>query len=270
MHSGWPAGKRPVTASPAPGTLPPGIGAHLGSEASAWQAHGVATARSGSAQGRTSRTAVYLEVAPRRTFAGALDWPGWCRSGRTEEQALEALAAYAGRYRAVVAEAHVRFVARAAQSDFEIVERLQGSASTEFGAPGAIPAYDASAPDDKEAGRLIRLVAAAWRTFDAVVAGAPPTLRKGPRGGGRDRDAIVVHLLDAEGAYARQLGVRLKVPDAGDRAAVEAHRQAILRGLRSGGGDRPPAKGAWPVRYAARRIAWHALDHAWEIEDRIE
>jgi hypothetical protein len=24
----------------------------------------------------------------------------------------------------------------------------------------------------------------------------------------------------------------------------------------------------WPVRYAARRTAWHALDHAWEIEDR--
>jgi len=25
---------------------------------------------------------------------------------------------------------------------------------------------------------------------------------------------------------------------------------------------------SWPPRYAARRIAWHALDHAWEIEDR--
>ena len=24
----------------------------------------------------------------------------------------------------------------------------------------------------------------------------------------------------------------------------------------------------WPTRYAARRIAWHVLDHAWEIEDR--
>jgi hypothetical protein len=24
----------------------------------------------------------------------------------------------------------------------------------------------------------------------------------------------------------------------------------------------------WPPRYAARRIAWHVLDHAWEIEDR--
>jgi len=30
------------------------------------------------------------------------------------------------------------------------------------------------------------------------------------------------------------------------------------------GGDR------WPARYAIRRSAWHALDHAWEIEDRSE
>ena len=26
----------------------------------------------------------------------------------------------------------------------------------------------------------------------------------------------------------------------------------------------------WPARYAARRIAWHVLDHAWEIEDRSD
>ena len=31
-----------------------------------------------------------------------------------------------------------------------------------------------------------------------------------------------------------------------------------------------PTDTAWPVRYAARRIAWHVLDHAWEIEDRSE
>jgi hypothetical protein len=26
----------------------------------------------------------------------------------------------------------------------------------------------------------------------------------------------------------------------------------------------------WTARYAAHRIAWHSLDHAWEIEDRTE
>jgi len=28
-----------------------------------------------------------------------------------------------------------------------------------------------------------------------------------------------------------------------------------------------PPKG-WPLRYAARRIGWHILDHLWEIEDK--
>ena len=32
-------------------------------------------------------------------------------------------------------------------------------------------------------------------------------------------------------------------------------------------GSVPVPKG-WPHRYAARRIAWHVLDHAWEMEDR--
>jgi hypothetical protein len=30
----------------------------------------------------------------------------------------------------------------------------------------------------------------------------------------------------------------------------------------------PLADRKWTQRYAARRIAWHALDHAWEMEDR--
>lgn len=30
----------------------------------------------------------------------------------------------------------------------------------------------------------------------------------------------------------------------------------------------PVVEKGWPPRYAARRIAWHVLDHAWQIEDR--
>ena len=37
---------------------------------------------------------VFVESGRKRVFASALDWPGWCRSGRTEELAIEALAAY--------------------------------------------------------------------------------------------------------------------------------------------------------------------------------
>jgi hypothetical protein len=30
-----------------------------------------------------------------------------------------------------------------------------------------------------------------------------------------------------------------------------------------------PDNSRWPPRYVVRRAAWHVLDHAWEIEDRI-
>jgi hypothetical protein len=106
-------------------------------------------------------------------------------------------------------------------------------------------------------------VRAAWEVFDEVVAGAPASLRKGPRGGGRDRDKIVDHVYGAEVAYANALRIKLRQPAAGDRPALAEFRDAIVGAL-----EQPSADAKWPVRYAARRIAWHALDHAWEIEDR--
>lgn len=223
----------------------------------------------------TTSVPVYLEVGAKKAFAAALDWPGWCRSGRSEEQALEALAAYDPRYRAVAGEAHVRFPGRADRSTeavlatFDVVERLTGSATTDFGAPGEVPAFDRNPTEANEHRRLAKLLDASWRIFDGVVAGAPPTLRKGPRGGGRDRDKIVAHLVESQVGYARQLGIRLKPVPPGDDEAVGTQRRAILEAVRAGGDDLPK-KGAWPVRYAARRLTWHVLDHAWEIEDRIE
>jgi hypothetical protein len=37
----------------------------------------------------------------------------------------------------------------------------------------------------------------------------------------------------------------------------------IMSGLRAALAD-----SASPVRYTIRRLAWHILDHAWEMEDR--
>jgi hypothetical protein len=71
------------------------------------------------------------------------------------------------------------------------------------------------------------------------------------------------HVLGAEMEYAKRIGVRLKQPDGQDKVAVSAFRKAILEGLAD-----PNREEKWPVQYAARRTAWHALDHAWEIEDR--
>jgi hypothetical protein len=213
-------------------------------------------------------TAIYLEFGQKRVFACALDWPGWCRAGRNEQQALEALGAAAPRYAVVARQAGFKLPS---ETDFDVVERVPGSATTDFGAPGSVPTLDLEPLKLPQAERLATLVSACWTVFDRVVAGAPAELRKGPRGGGRDRDKIVEHVLGAEVGYARQIGLRLQQPAFDDPAAIAAHRAAIANALRSGAHDqRTKADTGWPTRYAARRIAWHAIDHAWEIEDRTE
>jgi len=210
---------------------------------------------------------VYLEIGKKRVFACSVDWPGWCRSGRTEEAALEALAAYAPRYRIVAEQAEVAFPARAGDA-FDVVERVTGNGTTDFGAPGRVPACDARPLTARRAARDAALVAAAWTVFDRVAAAAPEALRKGPRGGGRDRDQIVRHVVEAEAAYARTIGIRRPSPDPADSPAVAGLRAAILEVLRAARAGEPMVAKGWPPRYAARRIAWHVLDHAWEIEDR--
>jgi hypothetical protein len=206
-----------------------------------------------------AETRVYLEVGVERVFAGALDWPGWIRSGKDEALALEALAAAADRYAPVARAAGFPLSAATADS-LQVVERVKGSATTDFGAPGQPAKADSEPLRGKELERQLALLAAAWEALEKVVAGAPAELRKGPRGGGRDRDKIVEHVLGAESAYASALGVKLRAP-APTKAAVKEFRAAIVAGLTADGGK-------WPARYALRRIAWHALFHAWEIEDR--
>jgi hypothetical protein len=214
-------------------------------------------------------TRVYLETARRRVFACALDWPGWCRSGRDEGRALDALARAASRYALVAAEAGSR-LPPGAGSDIAIVERLGGGPSTEFGVPSAVALADRQGLDAVEAARQVSLVAAAWRIFDLTAAAAPAELRKGPRGGGRDTARIVDHVVGADHAYAREMGIRRPPPSPDDPAAVTAERQAMLEVLRRPSDGSPLAGRRWTTRYAARRIAWHALDHAWEIEDRTD
>jgi hypothetical protein len=210
-------------------------------------------------------TSVYLEIGKKRVFACALDWPGWCRSGKDEESALAALATYAPRY-AVVAKQGGHPLPDSAVDAFEVVERLPGSASTDFGVPERIATADAGSLTTGEGERLSTLVTAAWAVFDQVAAATPAELRKGPRGGGRDRDKMIDHVVMSEVAYARKLGITHRVAGIDDREAITALRTAISDVLRAGAVDAQPF--GWPSRYAARRIAWHALDHAWEMEDR--
>lgn len=217
--------------------------------------------------------AVYLEQGSERTFACTVDWPGWCRVARGDDAALATLAAYADRYAVIADEAGVSFPfagmdADAVAARFTVVEKVAGSGATDFGVPQAIPGLDGEPLDDATAERHADLVAAGWRVFDGVVAAAPAQLRKGPRGGGRDRDEIVVHVAESERSYARMLGVRYTPTQfgrAGGQAAMRAEIVEVLRGASEG---TPLVDKGWPARYAARRIAWHVLDHAWEIEDK--
>ncbi|MGZ4638618.1 MAG: hypothetical protein ACXV2J_06120 [Actinomycetes bacterium] len=215
------------------------------------------------------RTPIYLEVGDNKTFACSVDWPGWCRSGRDEDAALQALAHYTPRYAVVAARAGKRFGA-AAGDHLEGVERVPGSMTTSFGAPGAVPELDSEVLTASTARRLADLVEAAWAVLDDVAASAPESLRKGPRGGGRDRDKMLQHVLGAEVAYARKIGVTHREPLLGDVAAIAALRGDISAALRAARSGEPHAEKGWPPRYAARRIAWHVLDHAWEMQDRSE
>ena len=92
--------------------------------------------------------------------------------------------------------------------DYEVVERTEGAGGTDFGVPSSITDLDRRPVDVAEAERQARLVKAAWTVLARVAAGAPAELRKGPRGGGRDRDKMVGHVAESEGYYAREIGIK--------------------------------------------------------------
>ena len=207
-------------------------------------------------------------MTPKRSFASAIEWPGWTRSGRTPEAALEALAAYADRYRPVATAAGLRVPTITGVESFSVVEEIEGDATTSFGAPSKAATVECRPVTGKDADRVAKLLDAAWTILDRVVAASPAELRKGPRGGGRDRDAMFEHVLGAEQAYAGKLGVRVRQPSRDDPAAIRAMREALLAVIRADQTGQPARAGGWTPRYGARRLAWHALDHAWEMQDR--
>ena len=226
---------------------------------------------------------VYLEVAKSRAFAGAVGWPAWCRAGRDEDAALEALFDYGPRYARVLDGSGVRFTAPSRASTLRVVERLKGDATTDFGAPSIMPKADARSVDRRWLTRQEKILRACWRAFDRAVVGADGPLAKGPRGGGRELDAIIGHVVGAEGGYLRMIAG--KPPSSADVAASATRdakeaaaarddlRAAVIDRLEHALTEGIPEKGPrggtrWSAPYFVRRAAWHVLDHAWEIEDR--
>jgi hypothetical protein len=187
---------------------------------------------------------VYLEVERTWAFACAVDLPGWQRRGKGEQAALEELESYRDRYAASTGTRP--------RGELQVVGTLHGNMSTAW-APSLQGAWDAEPLSSKE----IRLVQVCWDVFDRTVAEVSAELRKGPRGGGRDRDQSVELVREAERSYARKFGAR--VPP---RTPWPEQRAAILAVLEH------PTQDAWSPKYAARRVAWHVLDHAWEMQDK--
>ena len=81
---------------------------------------------------------------------------------------------------------------------------------------------------------------------------------------------VVHHVLEAEHAYAQVMGIKVPSPHRDAPDTIATMRAAMLEALRMPSDGSPIAGRKWPPRYGARRIAWHVLDHAWEIEDRSE
>jgi hypothetical protein len=208
-------------------------------------------------------------------FAGALDWPGWNRSGRSVEEALQSLVDYGPRFAVVVAGTGLGFQPPASTDELVVVERLPGTKTTDFGAPDAMPAQDTTVLDGADLQRYETLLAAYWQAFADTADGAMGReLRKGPRGGGRDVAGIVSHVLSAEAAYLRRLGRKFNPDDAASLSVqLERIQQEELEALAAGARGELPERGPrggqiWPPRYFVRRAGWHVLDHLWEIEDR--
>jgi hypothetical protein len=227
-------------------------------------------------QSLKENTDVYLEVGRKKIFAAVIDWPGWSRSGRDRDSALQSLVNYGSRYAAVFQNIGLEFTNPTSTGSLNVVEEFAGNATTDFGAPDAIPDCDLRPFDEDALERSRAILEAIWQTFDRIAERANGReLRKGPRGGGRDLEGITRHVIEAEASYLGRLGQkRPSVEDPDTPAQLAAIRQGILEALAIGAAGELPERGprggeVWPVRYFVRRVAWHALDHAWEIEDRV-
>ena len=209
---------------------------------------------------------VFIEAGRRRVFASALDWPGWARSGKTEDLAVQALTDYLPRYLAIVRLAGVALPA----GDLAVTGRNAGLAkNADFGSLGEIADAERRPLTDVAGHRVALLLEASWQAFDQGARTAPALLRKGPRGGGRDTEQIVQHVQDAEVMYARKMGLARDKTAEEDQDAVTALRQRITAALRAPATLQMPPNG-WPAGYAVRRMGWHVLDHLWEIEDKSD
>ena len=206
----------------------------------------------------------------KRVVACAFDWPGWDRSARTGHDVLAVLEQYRPRY-AKVAELAGYGAEFGSSGALEVVEEVPGIGMTDFyGVSGRAAAAEYEPMTEAECRRKIALLRAGWRTFDEVAGRTTGELRTGPRGGGREREAIVRHVNGAEiYEYAPKVGVKVPLETRDDPRALAAYRDEFADAVRAHHDRGEPAR-SWQLQFLIRRCTWHMLDHAWEIEDRAE
>ena len=213
---------------------------------------------------------VMIELGPKRkrSAASAFDWPGWDRGAKSEDDALAVLETYRPRYAKVAALAG-QAEAFGAAGELSVVERVEGMGMTDFyGLSMRSSAAEHEPMTDAECERKIALLRACWTYFDDTAARVTGELRKGPRGGGRDRDTIVRHANGAEIAeFAPKVGVKTDLEARRHPEEVAAHRDALVAAIRDHNARGESARN-WTVRFLIRHAAYHMLDHAWEMEDR--
>ncbi|HEY6057615.1 MAG TPA: hypothetical protein VIV06_06245 [Candidatus Limnocylindrales bacterium] len=216
------------------------------------------------------RTVIERGPKDKRSVAFSIDWPGWSRGARTGELALETLEAYRERYRRV---ASLGGMSRefAAAGPLEVVEDKVGTGSTDFWGISFSPSATEQGPmSEAELERGITLLRACWAFFDGVAARVSPEMRKGPRGGGRDRDRIIRHTIRTESEdFAKQVGLRIPEGAALTSDGLREHRETYAAAMRAyNAGEVPRRMRSWTLPFLIRHSAFHTLDHAWEMEDK--
>jgi hypothetical protein len=211
---------------------------------------------------------VLVEQGKKKAVAVALDWPGWNRSGKSETEALQVFAAYRPRYAKIAELAGLADEFRAA-GNITVVERIKGTGMTDF---YGLSFHSSGAEHEPMSGavceRKLALLRASWAYFDRVASRVSAELRKGPRGGGRDRDRIIHHANGVEiQDFAPKVGL-IEPADAWRRPNdLRAHRDAFCAAIRDYNARGAQAR-TWTVQFVIRHSAYHMLDHAWEMEDR--
>jgi hypothetical protein len=210
---------------------------------------------------------IVIERGKKKAVAYAPSWPGLSRGASSIDGALEKLANYADRYRGVAALAGLSGEFPSTPT-FKIVEEVPGRGMTDFWGISFAPSTgEQGQMSEEECERKLAILRACWKYFDRVAARVSAELKKGPRGGGRDRDQIIRHIFANERDWAKMLALDLPEDAMLTAKGRAKHRNAYVRAIRQYNAAGKSAR-SWRLQFLLRHTAYHVMDHAWEMEDK--